>query len=210
MSGALAACGEDKDVDEVLHVVLRDREFYKNGGGLTVSGGEPFMQSEFLLALLQCAKESGIHTCVETSGAAKAEDMLKAALYTDIFLYDCKLAPGEKHRQYVGCDGVALHENLKILDQNGAQTILRCPIIPGVNDNAEHFAYILRLAKSLKNVLAVHIEPYHTAGIAKAADIGKNDIFVCESFDAASFKCHIKNTLLPILTDALPIEVQLY
>ncbi len=199
-TGALEPVGKDITVGEVIKTVLRDIPFYKNDGGMTISGGEPFMQSEFLIELLKAAKKEGLHTCVETSGASHIDNMIAAAEYTDIFLYDIKMMPGEAHKHFIGCDGTSLHGNLKQLDKNGAKTILRCPIIPGVNDNAEHFLYIASLAKSLENLLEIHVQPYHTTGIPKARDIGKNDFFAVADFDAKAFKEHIKNNLLPLIS----------
>lgn len=203
---ALEVTGEEKSVGEVIAAVMRDVEFYKNGGGMTVSGGEPFSQSKFLLELLKAAKNEGLHTCIETSGAARIEDLLAAKEYTDIFLYDCKMIPGENHKAFTGNDGTKLHENLKQLDKSGAKIILRCPIIPQVNDNAEHFAYIAKLANSLQNLLEVHIEPYHTTGVPKANDIGKQNIFTPENFDAKTFKERIKNDFLPLLVNSVPAK----
>ncbi len=150
-----------------------------------------------------------VHTCGETSGAAEIGALLAAAEYTDIFLYDCKIAPGENHKKYIGCDGIALHENLKILDLSGAKTILRCPIIPSINDNREHFEYIAALASSMSNLIAVHIEPYHETGLSKAADIGKGGMLSFDSFNASEFKAKIKNELLPLL-GSLKVEVIMY
>lgn len=207
-TGALTVTGAEKSVSEVLEIVLRDREFYRDGGGMTVSGGEPFMQSAFLIALLAAAKKEAIHTCIETSGAARKEDLLAAAAYTDLFLFDCKLAPGEAHKQWIGTDGSELHANLKMLDRSGAKSILRCPIIPGVNDNAEHFAYIAALASDLHNLQAVHIEPYHATGLSKACALGKTDPFAPE-VDIKAFKTRVKEELLPLLA-AIKADVVLY
>ena len=207
-TGALAVTGEEKSVSEVLKTVLRDREFYHDGGGMTVSGGEPFLQSAFLLALLAAAKKEGLHVCVETSGAASKEDLLTAAAYTDLFLFDCKLAPGEAHRQWIGTDGSELHANLRMLDRAGAKSILRCPIIPGVNDNAAHFAYITALAGDLQNLQAVHIEPYHATGVSKANAIGKTDLYVPD-VDVRAFKTRVQEELLPLLKN-VTAEIVLY
>lgn len=206
-TSALEVIGEEKSVSEVMATVLRDAEFYKSGGGVTVSGGEPFMQSEFLTELLKSAKNAGIHTCVETSGAARIEDMLVAKEYTDIFLFDCKMIPGEKHKEFIGSDGVTMHENLKALDKSGAKIILRCPIIPGVNDNGEHFEYISNLAKSLDNLIEINVQAYHATGIPKARDIGKNDIFEVLNFDAKIFKERIKNELIPLISSDLKVKL---
>ncbi|MBQ6893212.1 MAG: glycyl-radical enzyme activating protein [Clostridia bacterium] len=208
-TGALETVGQEMTVEEVIKTVLRDLPFYKEEGGMTVSGGEPFGQSEFLIKLLSTAKREGLHTCVETSGASHIDNMIAAKEYTDIFLYDLKMMPGEKHKRYIGIDGTALHDNLKQLDKSGARIILRCPIIPNVNDNSEHFSYIACLANSLENLLEVHIQPYHTTGIPKAIDIGKKDIFTVEDFDAKAFKEHIKNNLLPLVSNAVKM-VRMY
>ena len=206
-TGALETCGREATVSEVLTTVLRDRAFYREEGGMTVSGGEPFLQTDFLLALLQAAKAEGIHTAVETSGATSAEALLAAAEHTDLFLYDCKLAPGEAHRRFTGVDGVQLHENLRVLDAHGAKSILRCPIIPTVNDHAAHFAYIAELAASLANVTAVHIQPYHATGLSKAASLGKTDVFA-PAVDTRAFKERIRTELIPLLA-GLSVPVQL-
>ena len=199
-TGTLETVGKEMTVDEVMHAVLRDKAFYNDGGGLTVSGGEPFMQSEFLIEMLKAAKKEGIHTCVETSGCADINDMLAAKEHVDIFLYDCKLQTGEKHREFIGSDGVIMSENLKLLDKSGAKIILRCPIIPNVNDTKEHFEYISLLASSLSNIVEINIEPYHATGIVKTVDIGKAEIFAPENFDAKAFKERIKNKLMCFIT----------
>ena len=207
---ALEAVGEKVTVEEVIKKCLRDIPFYKDGGGITVSGGEPFMQSEFLIALLKEAKANGLHTCVETSGAADLCDMLSAKEYTDIFLYDLKMIPGKEHKKFIGCDGESLHENLKQLDKSGAKIILRCPIIPFVNDNANHFSYIATLALSIENLMEIHIQPYHATGIPKAKDIGKDDIFTVENFDAKAFKERINRDLLPLVCGKVSKPVRIY
>lgn len=208
-TGALETTGDEQSVSEIMDAVLRDSAFYTNGGGLTVSGGEPFMQSAFLLDLLKAAKSKGLHTCVETSGAADPHDLLAAKEYTDIFLYDCKMIPGEGHKRFIGTDGFSLHENLRRLDASGAKTILRCPIIPGVNDTDEHFAYVAALANSLNGLLEIHLQPYHTTGLPKAADIGKTDVFISKDFDAKRFKEQIRSRFLSPLADAVSVKVVL-
>lgn len=208
-SGARTKIGYEATVDEVIATALRDRPFYGQDGGVTISGGEPFMQPAFLLAVLEAAKEQGLHTAIETSGAAKESDLLAAAAYTDLFLFDIKGIPGETHRRYVGCDGQSLHDNLRLLDAHGAKSVLRCPIIPGVQDNAAHFAYLARLAKELRHVTEIDIEPYHTAGLAKAKDLGRTDIFTVENYDKAAFRGKIEREFLPLLAD-VGVPVSLY
>lgn len=206
---ALTVSGEEKSVDDVLRAVLRDKDFYRGEGGMTVSGGEPFMQTEFLLRLLKAAKEQGIRTAIETSGAARTEDILSVIPYTDLFLYDCKMIPGEECRRYIGADGKQLENNLFTLDRNGADIILRCPIIPGVNDNEEHFAYIADVAGKLKNLLAIHVEPYHASGASKWASLGRETAFVYRGFDRSEFRERIKEAFVDILQRELFIPIEL-
>jgi pyruvate formate lyase activating enzyme len=173
-TGALELIGRRVSAGEVLAEVLRDEPFYHNsGGGMTLSGGEPFYQAEFSLALLGLAKERGLHTCVETSGAAAFETLREALAVTDLFLYDIKETDEERHRLFTGGSGKPVRENLEKLDAAGASILLRCPVIPGCNDREDHFREIGRLAERLKNVTGIDLEPYHPLGLNKAASIGK-------------------------------------
>ena len=171
---ALSLAGEIKTVDEVIAEVMKDKVFYDNsGGGMTLSGGEPMMQFEFTLALLKAAKEKGLHTCMETCGFAKAEAFKEVAPYVDIFLFDYKITDSDTHKKYTGVDNELILNNLHILDEMGCNTVLRCPIIPDINDNDEHLCAIAELGNSLKNVLEINIEPYHPLGKDKATMLGR-------------------------------------
>ncbi|GHT80379.1 glycyl-radical enzyme activating protein [Spirochaetia bacterium] len=173
-SGALSLIGKSYTAAEVLAEVKQDEPFYRNsGGGMTLSGGEPFYQAAFALTLLSLAKQNGLHTCVETSGAAPFRVLRKALTVTDLFLFDVKETDPEKHREFTGSANTLLLDNLKRIDEAGAKTVLRCPIIPGCNDRDEHFRRLGALASGLRNVVRIDIEPYHPLGISKAAGIGK-------------------------------------
>ena len=167
--------GEEKTVDEVMREVMKDKIFYESsGGGMTVSGGEPMLQFDFTYELLKAAKSEGVHTCIETCGYADAEKYKKIAKYVDIFLYDFKETDPERHRKYTGVSNAKILENLSMLDKMGAKTVLRCPIIPTINDREEHFRAIGELASSLKNVLEINVEPYHPLGAGKSERLGKD------------------------------------
>jgi len=171
---ALELMGKEMSVQEVLEEVMKDKAFYDNsGGGLTLSGGEPLMHMEFVRELLEQAKQKGLHTCIETCGFVKKEDILEIATNIDIFLYDWKLTDENLHKEYTGVSNQQILENLKALDAAGSKVILRCPLIPGVNDTSEHFAGIASVANSLKNVLAIEVEPYHSLGNDKYGRLGK-------------------------------------
>ena len=171
---ALDIAGTEMSVDEVIVEVLKDRVFYQNsGGGLTLSGGEPLLQFDFAYELLKQAKQNGINTCIETCGFVKTENILKISEFTDIFLYDWKLTDDELHKEYTGVNNQLIKQNLMAIDSIGKKIILRCPIIPSVNDTEEHFYGIANIANSLKNILAIEIEPYHSLGNNKYKKLGK-------------------------------------
>ncbi len=165
LNEALRLAGRRRTVDDVLEEVLLDRPFYEqSGGGLTVSGGEPLLQADFAAALLRAAKESGLNTCVETSGFGSAEALDAVAAQTDLFLFDIKETDAQRHP---GCTGVPLapiSANLKRLAERQKPVILRCPIIPGCNDRTDHFAAVAALANEMPNVREIHVEPYHPWG----------------------------------------------
>lgn len=174
MPGALEAVGNEKTVEEVMADVMKDEVFYENsGGGITLSGGEPMMQFDFTYELLKAAKEKGLHTCIETCGYAKEEQYRKIAELVDIFLFDYKETDPERHKEYTGADNRLILNNLKMLDDMGCNIILRCPIIPTLNDRDEHFSGIADMANSLKNILEINIEPYHPLGSGKSEMLGK-------------------------------------
>ena len=177
VNDAKKICGKELSAEDVMVEVLKDRVYYKNsGGGLTLSGGEPLSQFEFSLALLKLAKEEGLHTAVETCGYVPTKELLEITKFVDLFLFDWKITDGELHKKYIGADNSLIRENLAALDEIGAKVILRCPIIPDVNDNAEHLRGISELANSLGCVTEVQIEPYHAFGTHKYKSLGRADL----------------------------------
>lgn len=172
----LELAGKDMSAEAVIDEVLGDKPFYEtSGGGLTVSGGEPLMQPLFTLEILRLAKQNGIHTAVETSGYADFETIQKIAKYTDLFLYDYKITDCELHKELTGVGNRTILENLQKLDGIGAKIILRCPIIPSINDNEAHFSSVAKTANSLKNILAIEVLPYHNFGVSKREKLGALD-----------------------------------
>lgn len=177
-TGALRLAGMEMTPEEVMEQVLRDCGVYQaSGGGMTLSGGEPFAQPEFALRLLRHAKEAGLHTAVETSGYTTADIIREAVSCTDLFLYDYKVTDPERHQMLCGVTNERILRNLKLLDTLGAEVILRCPIVPGMNDSLDHIRGIGEVAVAYGCIKAVHLEPYHRLGLDKAARLGQTDIF---------------------------------
>lgn len=172
-SGALEVCGMEKSAEEVIKIVLKDKDFYINSsGGMTISGGDPLANIGFTKELLIEAKKHGIHTAIETCGYRKWEDILEIIPYIDLFLWDIKEVNPVLHKQFTGVDNELIFDNLNKLNELDKPIILRCPIIPSLNNRDDHFKFIGQLASKLKNVIQVDIEPYNPLGKVKYEEIG--------------------------------------
>lgn len=173
-SSALRIFGKTATTEEIMALVRKDKAYYKEtGGGMTVSGGEPFFQFSFLLALLLAAKAEGIHTCVETSGFTSRENLAACMPYVDLFLFDYKASSPIRHRELTGVDKAQILDNLHFLYEQNRSIILRCPIIPGCNDTEEHFRGIHRMELEFPDLAGIEILPYHSLGRGKASAIGQ-------------------------------------
>jgi pyruvate formate lyase activating enzyme len=173
VSGALII-GREISVEEVIYEVKKDMDYYKNThGGMTLSGGEPMSQFNFSLEIFKAAKEHGISTCLDTCGHAGREQYEEILPYTDIFLFDYKESDSKKHRDYTGVSNEIILSNLEFLCAEKCYVILRCPIIPGLNDYAGHFKEIAAIGKKYPAIAQIEIITYHNIGREKAEQIGK-------------------------------------
>lgn len=172
-AGAREVVGREMSVADVLAVVRRDRMFYEeSAGGVTFSGGEPLLQSLFLLDLLQACRDEGYHTAVDTSGYGRVDDLLAVAALTDLFLFDLKSMNDALHRQITGVSNAMILENLQTLAGAHRQIWLRLPLIAGVNDDDCDLELAARFAAALPSVRQVNLLPYHRTGTAKAQRVG--------------------------------------
>ena len=168
VTDALEVVGKEASVDEVMEDVRKDAVFYEeSGGGVTFSGGEPTMQPVFLLDLLRACREEGFHTAVDTSGITAKESLLRMAEYVDLFLYDLKFMDDGAHREYTGASNALVLENLRALDEAGATIVIRVPLIPYVNDDADDVDRLGEFVSGLNGVQEVCVLPYHRAGTEK-------------------------------------------
>ena len=170
-TSAVQVCGGDLTVYEIIEEIKKDRAFYGETGGVTLSGGEPFMQKH-TTELLKACKERGIGTATETCGFY---DVTDAVPYTDLFLWDLKDTNDERHKKYTGVSNRIIIENLFKADEAGAKIRLRCILVNGINTDAEHYKAVANIAARLKNRVGVDILPYHAYGGAKAELLGKDD-----------------------------------
>jgi pyruvate formate lyase activating enzyme len=173
VSRALEIVGRDLTVEEIIDEVSRDRPFFESsGGGVTLSGGEPLVQNEFLLELLVGLKKGQFHVAVETSGFYDFEMISPLLPYIDLFLYDYKETNPLLHRQYTGVSNEPILKKLEKLSSFGAKILLRCPIIPGLNDREEHFRGIAAVSAKYPAIEGVELLPYHDFGYSKADRFG--------------------------------------
>lgn len=172
-SHALKIIGTSYTPQDLLRIARRDLPFYtQSGGGVTLSGGEVLLWADFAAQFLALCREEGIHTCVETSGFGAAEAMQKLMPGTDLFYFDWKVSSEEAARNCLGGSLTPIRDNLRLLCRAQKNVVLRCPIIPGINDNAEHFASIRDLLAQFPAIRKAQLLPYHTFGISKSRNIG--------------------------------------
>ncbi len=167
--------GKITDISEILDIVEKERVFFdQSGGGVTISGGEPLMQADFLITLLEELGARSIHRTVDTSGFAKTETLLEVASRTDYFLYDLKMMDLTSHKKWTGVENNLILNNLKALAKTGASIEIRLPLVKGVNDSEENIertaAFIASLAGGAKHV---SILPYHNIMAAKYQKLGE-------------------------------------
>ena len=165
---ALTVCGEEKSVEEIMATVLRDKPFYdRSGGGITLSGGEPFMNPALAQALLEASHQAGIHTAVETCLHVPWKYIEPALPFIDLFLADLKHVDEAVFRQWTDGSARRVLDNLQRLAQAGKNMIIRVPLIQGFNASEADITAITDFAADRLRVSEIHFLPYHTLGINK-------------------------------------------
>ena len=172
-AGALVLAGTVASPSEVVSEALRDMRYYRtSGGGLTISGGEPMCQPAFTLAVARLAKKAGLDVAIETNASAPFSGYSGLLPHTDLFLVDYKMTDEEMHLRYTGVPAGAVLETIQELDRAGARMVLRCPVIPTLNDTDAHFRAIAALTATHQNILGFELMPYHSMGRSKARRLG--------------------------------------
>ncbi|MDX5627574.1 MULTISPECIES: glycyl-radical enzyme activating protein [unclassified Brenneria] len=165
---ALTVCGEAIELDDIMAVVRRDMPFYqRSGGGLTLSGGEPFMQPEVAGALLRRCRAEGIDTAVETCLHVPWSYIEPSLPYTDLFLADLKHVDERVFRAWTDGSARRVMANLKKVARAGKQLVIRVPLIPNFNADEAAIRAITDFAADELKVADIHFLPYHTLGMNK-------------------------------------------
>lgn len=198
--GALEAVSKTMTVEEVVEQVLADKVFYRNRGGMTVSGGEPTAQKEGLLALLDAVKAEGIHTCLETCGYFPETLVPDLAKRVDLFLYDVKDTDDARHKENTGVGLDRILSNLQALDDLGAETVIRCVLIPEINLNDTHAKAVAEIYQKLRHCRHVELLPYHPYGLSKSQQLGREDVRYTqpEKEDLEAFAAILKDKNVPV------------
>ena len=170
---ALVLIGETKSADEVVETVLRDRAFYEtSGGGVTLSGGDPLLQPAFTEAVLSRCHEAGLHTAVETAANVPWERIEKILPVTDLVMMDIKLMDSERHREAVGVPNERILANARRLGETGKPLIVRTPVVPGINDDADTIRAIAAFAARLPNLVSYELLRFHAMATNKYDSLG--------------------------------------
>ena len=170
--------GEEKSADELIQSALKFKKYWGDKGGITISGGEPLLQIDFLIELLKKAKEEGIHTTIDTAGNpftreepffAKFEELMK---YTDLLLLDLKEINPKRHKELTGFENSNILEMAKYLSEIGKPVWIRHVLVPENSDFDEDLTALGDFIGSLSNVEKVEVLPYHTLGKFKWDNLG--------------------------------------
>lgn len=174
LGSALTLFGRQIDPEEAYRIATEDAIFYRDTGGITVSGGEPLLNPDFILALFTKLKANGFHTAVDTCGNVPWESFAKVLPVTDLFLYDIKHIDPEAHRRLTGTDNLRILENIRKLSESGANIEVRMPLVPQSNDSEETLRGIGAFLKDL-NITRMKILPYHSMARSKYTALGMPD-----------------------------------
>lgn len=174
LGSALVLYGKEITVNELLPMLLEDRDFYEtSGGGVTLSGGECLWQSEFCAELLKRLKENGINTAVDTCGYVSKEIIDKIIPFTDTFLYDVKAIDVDVHIKCTGKSNNRILENLKYIVSLDKAVEIRIPYVPEYNDN--QIEKIARFLKELGDIKKIKLLPYHNYAGSKYEALGMDN-----------------------------------
>lgn len=202
---ALSVVGNVYSMEKAMEIIEKDNEFYHNsGGGVTFSGGEPFVQAEALTQILRLCKDKNISTAVETCGYVTSEKLADVAPWVDLFLFDLKIINEAEHIRYTGKSNRLILENLAYLSRLNKRIIARIPLIPEATDRLENIRDIIAVCLE-NNIKEATLGIYHRLGQQKYTDFGisypfehdmverDNDYYlnICRLFQESDISCEI-------------------
>lgn len=188
--------GTEITADELLREYNKNRDFYKRGG-ITVTGGEPLLQLDFVTELFRKAKQQNIHTCLDTSGIVfnkNSEELMKKfdelVKYTDLVMLDIKHIDPEKHKALTGTGNGNVLDFAEYLSEKGTPLWVRHVVVKGYTDEKAELKRLGRYLAHLKNLKALDVLPYHTMGVNKYKELGIS--YPLEGVDALTVQDAVK------------------
>ncbi len=167
--------GLSYSIDDLVKLVQKEKVFIEeSGGGITFSGGEPLMQSCFVIEALGTFRQMGIHTSLDTSGQCDPGIIESVIPLTDLFLFDIKHLDAELHKKYTGVSNSLILSNYSRILESGTDVFIRIPIIPGFNDDTRHLSNLkdFIISSDTGNIKRVDLLPYHKTGCSKYRRFG--------------------------------------
>lgn len=168
--------GEEYSVEQIMKKIERYRSYFGDDGGITLSGGEPLLQTDFIIELFTRCREKGINTCLDTSGSVFDQKVKEVLQYTDLLLLDVKHTVKEKYRDLTGGDIQTPTAFLNYCRQTRQKMWIRQVIVPGYTDTDEYIESMLQYIEGA-NVERIELLPYHKEGIYKWQKLGLTYLF---------------------------------
>lgn len=173
-TGALTLKGKKMTVEQVIKELKKDATNYRrSNGGITLSGGEPLVQSDFTKEILKACKGQGWHTAIETTGYASSEIIEEVFPYIDLALMDIKIIDSNVHKKYTGVSNKLILDNAHKISKI-TKVVVRVPVIPEFNSKEEDILEICKFVNSLNKIDTIHLLPYHTYGENKYELLGRD------------------------------------
>lgn len=169
--------GTEMSADDLITQIKKYKHYFRDNGGVTLSGGEPLMQMDFVIELFKKLKSENISTCLDTSGItfckqnqSKFDELIT---YTDLVLLDIKHIDDQKHQWLTNHSNTNVLEFAKYLDDKKIPVWIRYVLVPGINDDEQALYSLRKFLDTLTNIQNIEILPYHTMGVQKYKQLGK-------------------------------------
>lgn len=171
---ALKVCSREYNLEELINLLKRDAGNWGGKGGVTFSGGEPLVQSSFLLQALKQCKENKFHTAIETSGYAEKSMFLEAMKFIDFAFIDIKHMDRERHREKTGVYNDLILSNVAALRNSSypGRIVIRMPVIKGFNDGEENISKLIEFM-NYNELIEINLLPFHRMGQSKWIQLGR-------------------------------------
>ena len=164
--------GKEMSTEEIIEIIERQKEYFGKDGGITVSGGEPTLQSADIYKLFKKVRKMGIHTALDTNGTIVSDEVKKLYEETDLLILDVKHIDEGWHKKLTGASNKNVLEMAKYREDSGKPMWLRYVLVPGWNDSEEFLNQWGEHFKDYKHIERVEVLPYHTLGVYKYKEMG--------------------------------------